>query len=183
VTGVDIDAKLVAQANKLLAIRTSRTRPPIKGSERAVDWFPMSAVLKYGYIEPNGESSRGPKAASADSPWPRVSFSTADWATDQDFSAPYDVILALSVSRTFSDCWPDLTRPRSLSGYIWSTWTQVLRRSFKNAHRHYHLVAISLSSCKPGTRMRKLSAQVRHHTTVRTSNNCDTDRKARSILS
>jgi 7SK snRNA methylphosphate capping enzyme len=101
VTGVDIDSKLVAQANKLLALRASRTRPPTKGSERAVDWFPMSAVLKYGYIEPDCESSRGPKAASVDSPWPRVSFSSADWVTDQKISGPYDVILALSVSRTW----------------------------------------------------------------------------------
>ena len=99
-TGVDIDSKLVAQAKKLLAIRASRTRPPTKGAERTVDWFPMSAVLKYGYIEPDCESSRGPKTASADSPWPRVTFSCADWATDQDCSGPYDVILALSVSIT-----------------------------------------------------------------------------------
>jgi 7SK snRNA methylphosphate capping enzyme len=104
VTGVDIDSKLVAQANKLLAIRASRTRPPTKASDRTVDWFPMSAVLKYGYIEPDGEPPRGPNTASADSPWPRVSFSSADWATDQNFSGPYDVILALSVNHDFSHC-------------------------------------------------------------------------------
>ncbi|KAH8704590.1 Bicoid-interacting protein 3-domain-containing protein [Phaeosphaeriaceae sp. PMI808] len=102
VTGVDIDPTLVSQANKLLALRASRTRtnPPIQGRwERTVDYFPISAVLTHGYrIEPECKSSRG-STASANSSWPRVSFVSADWVTTSvsDLSGPYDVILALSV--------------------------------------------------------------------------------------
>jgi 7SK snRNA methylphosphate capping enzyme len=98
VTGVDIDPKLVSQAKKLLALRASRARPPTKGSGRIVDWFPMSAVLRYGYIEPEYKSSSGSIPPAAASQWPRVNFFSADWVTDQDFTGPYDVILALSVS-------------------------------------------------------------------------------------
>ncbi|KAH3907915.1 hypothetical protein HBI56_151830 [Parastagonospora nodorum] len=97
VTGVDIDPKLVGQANKLLALRASRTRPPTKDSERIVDWFPMSAVLDHGYIEPQNDALRGSTFASPHSSWPCVRFHSADWAIDQDCSGPYDVILALSV--------------------------------------------------------------------------------------
>lgn len=100
VTGVDIDPKLVGQANKLRALRASRARPPTKHSERIVDWFPMSAVLKYGYSEPDYDPSRGAATTSAQSQWPPVSFHSADWATDQDFTGPYDVILAFSVRMT-----------------------------------------------------------------------------------
>ncbi|EAT79719.2 hypothetical protein SNOG_12919 [Parastagonospora nodorum SN15] len=96
VTGVDIDPKLVGQANKLLALRASRTRPPTKDSERIVDWFPMSAVLDHGYIEPQNDALRGSTFASPHSSWPCVRFHSADWAIDQDCSGPYDVILALS---------------------------------------------------------------------------------------
>jgi 7SK snRNA methylphosphate capping enzyme len=97
VTGVDIDPKLVGQSNKLRALRASRARPPTKDSDRIVDWFPMSAVQKYGYIEPEFDPSRGANPASTQSQWPPVSFHSADWATGQDFTGPYDVILALSV--------------------------------------------------------------------------------------
>jgi 7SK snRNA methylphosphate capping enzyme len=83
VTGVDIDPKLVAQANKLLALRTSRVRPPTKDAARIVDYFPQSAVLEHGFIESSGDSTR---------------FFAADWAATTELSGPYDVILALSVS-------------------------------------------------------------------------------------
>ncbi|KAF1917537.1 Bicoid-interacting protein 3-domain-containing protein [Ampelomyces quisqualis] len=97
VTGVDIDPKLVGQAKKLLALRASRTRPPTKGSDRVVDWFPMSAVLRYGYIEPEYKTLSGSTPPAAASLWPRVNFFSADWVTDQEITGPYDVILALSV--------------------------------------------------------------------------------------
>jgi 7SK snRNA methylphosphate capping enzyme len=100
VTGVDIDPKLVGQANNLRALRASRVRPSTKDAERQVDWFPMSAVLKHGYIEPECDPSRGSMTAPGHSQWPCVSFHPADWALDQDFSGPYDVILAFSVSIT-----------------------------------------------------------------------------------
>jgi 7SK snRNA methylphosphate capping enzyme len=98
VTGVDIDPKLVGQAINLLALRASRVRPPTQQSERSVDWFPMSAVLKHGYIERKSHSLRGPIAPTTSLQWPRVSFYAADWATDQGSTGSYDVILALSVS-------------------------------------------------------------------------------------
>ncbi|KAF1847590.1 S-adenosyl-L-methionine-dependent methyltransferase [Cucurbitaria berberidis CBS 394.84] len=100
VHGVDIDPKLAAQAEKLLALRASRLRPPTNDSEHVVDYFPMSAVLTHGYrIEPESEASRSSSSASALSNWPRVKFFSADWvvATNQSISGPYDVILALSV--------------------------------------------------------------------------------------
>ncbi|OAK97388.1 Bin3-domain-containing protein [Phaeosphaeriaceae sp. SRC1lsM3a] len=97
VTGVDIDQNLVGQANKLLALRASRVRPPTQHTERSVDWFPMSAVLKYGYIEPEFHSLRSSIGPTASLQRPRVSFYAADWATDQDLTGSYDVILALSV--------------------------------------------------------------------------------------
>ncbi|KAH7408697.1 S-adenosyl-L-methionine-dependent methyltransferase [Phaeosphaeria sp. MPI-PUGE-AT-0046c] len=97
VTGVDIDKILVGQAKNLLALRASRVRPPTQHTERSVDWFPMSAVLKYGYIEPDSQSSRGSIPPIASLQWPRVSFYAADWATDRDSTGFYDVILALSV--------------------------------------------------------------------------------------
>jgi 7SK snRNA methylphosphate capping enzyme len=75
-------------------------RPPTKDSERIVDWFPMSAVLDHGYVEPQNDALRGSTFASAHSSWPCVRFDSADWAIDQDCSGPYDVILALSVSIT-----------------------------------------------------------------------------------
>jgi 7SK snRNA methylphosphate capping enzyme len=100
VTGVDIDPKLVRQAEKLFALRASRVRPPTGDSQRVVDWFPISAVLTHGYrIEPENSTSRSASSASALSTWPRVSFVSADWAvtTNQDIAESYDVILALSV--------------------------------------------------------------------------------------
>jgi 7SK snRNA methylphosphate capping enzyme len=100
--GVDIDPKLVAQANKLLALRASRARPPTEDSAHIVDWFPMSAVLEHGYIEPDCNPSHGAMPPSANLQWPRVSFFSADWAVNQDAAGPYDVILALSVSSN----WP-----------------------------------------------------------------------------
>lgn len=125
VTGVDIDPKLVGQAKKLLALRASRARPPTKGSEHIVDWFPMSAVLRYGYIEPEYKSSSGSIPPAAASQYPRVTFFSADWVTNQDFTGPYDVILALSVSINFFVEQLGLNTPRSLSGFIWNTSIQV----------------------------------------------------------
>ncbi|KAF2028191.1 S-adenosyl-L-methionine-dependent methyltransferase [Setomelanomma holmii] len=100
VTGVDIDPKLVGQAKKLLALRASRSRPPTKVGERAVDYFPISAVLTHGYrIEPELGSSRCPSTASAEPMWPCVNFFAADWvvASTPETSGPFDVILALNV--------------------------------------------------------------------------------------
>lgn len=100
VTGVDIDPKLVAQAEKLLALRASRARPPTKHSGFLVDFFPISAVLSHGYrIEPEREDLHKAKSVAATTIWPHVSFHTADWvATDnRESTASYDVILALSV--------------------------------------------------------------------------------------
>lgn len=105
VTGVDIDQNLVGQANKLLALRASRVRPPTQHTERSVDWFPMSAVLKYGYIEPEFHSLRSSIGPTASLQRPRVSFYAADWATDQDLTGSYDVILALSVSIKETSDW------------------------------------------------------------------------------
>jgi len=99
VAGVDIDPNLVAQAEKLLALRASRVRPPTKASQRCVDYFPISAVLSHGYrIEPQSEASR-PASASALSHWPPVTFFSADWlvTTNRETLGPYDIILALSV--------------------------------------------------------------------------------------
>ncbi|KAF1942810.1 Bin3-domain-containing protein [Clathrospora elynae] len=99
VTGVDIDPKLVGQAEKLFALRASRVQPPTSDSERVVDYFPISAVLTHGYrIEPESRSARKTSSASAPSTWPCVSFFSADWVTtNRDITEPYDVILALSV--------------------------------------------------------------------------------------
>jgi 7SK snRNA methylphosphate capping enzyme len=100
VTGVDIDPKLVAQAEKLLALRSSRARPPTSGSPHIVDYYPVSAVLTHGYrIEPKSKVSRIPSIAPTTSDWPCVQFVSADWvaSADRAISGPYDVILALSV--------------------------------------------------------------------------------------
>jgi 7SK snRNA methylphosphate capping enzyme len=98
VTGVDIDPKLIVQAEKLLALRTCRARPPTTCEAPVVDYFPMSAVLTHGYrIEPQNKAAHSPPATSA--AWPRVTFYAADWAVPSDQDAPesYHVILALSV--------------------------------------------------------------------------------------
>ncbi|KAG9189453.1 7SK snRNA methylphosphate capping enzyme [Alternaria panax] len=98
VTGVDIDPKLIAQAEKLLALRASRASPPTTGSAPVVDYFPISAVLTHGYrIEPQNKAARTPSTASA--AWSHVTFFSADWAvpSSQDMEPSYDVILALSV--------------------------------------------------------------------------------------
>jgi hypothetical protein len=83
------------QAGKLVALRSSRARPPTKNADRIVDYFPISAVLERGFIEPREVSHLGSMNA-----WPRVSFHTADWVTiaDPGMLGPYDTILALSVS-------------------------------------------------------------------------------------
>ncbi|KAI4675598.1 uncharacterized protein J4E88_007631 [Alternaria novae-zelandiae] len=98
VTGVDIDPKLIAQAEKLLALRASRATPPTSCDPPVVDYFPMSAVLTHGYrIEPHRKPVHTSSAASA--AWPRVTFFSADWVlpSDQDATDSYHVILALSV--------------------------------------------------------------------------------------
>ncbi|KAF2714552.1 hypothetical protein K504DRAFT_478008 [Pleomassaria siparia CBS 279.74] len=103
VTGVDIDVKLVKQADNLLTLRSSRVRPPTLDSERVVDYFPMSAVLSHGWrVEPESNRPHGaaaPDSAPALSTWPRVTFISADWVLSANpaISGPYDVILALSV--------------------------------------------------------------------------------------
>jgi len=106
---VDIDPTLIFQAKKLTALRASRVRPPTKHADRVVDYFPMSAVLEKGFIEPRESSRAGSMTA-----WPRVSFCPADWVTtaDQDVLGPYDTILALSVSIIQVFLWvPKLIRP------------------------------------------------------------------------
>ncbi|KAF9691763.1 hypothetical protein EKO04_010268 [Ascochyta lentis] len=100
VTGVDIDPKLVAQAEKLLALRSSRARPPTGKSQRTVDYYPVSAILTHGYrIEPKNKGLRTLSSVSTTSDWPFVQFVSADWvaSADRAISGPYDVILALSV--------------------------------------------------------------------------------------
>ncbi|KAF1927376.1 S-adenosyl-L-methionine-dependent methyltransferase [Didymella exigua CBS 183.55] len=99
VTGVDIDPKLVAQAEKLLALRSSRARPST-GDSHIVDYYPVSAVLTHGYrVETKGKISRDSSPALTTSNWPHVQFVSADWvaSADRAISGPYDVILALSV--------------------------------------------------------------------------------------
>ncbi|KAH6625864.1 Bicoid-interacting protein 3-domain-containing protein [Boeremia exigua] len=100
VTGVDIDPKLVAQAEKLLALRSSRARPPTGHTQHLVDYYPISALLNHGYrIEPKNKVSRISSPAATTSDWPSVHFVSADWvaSADRAISGPYDVILALSV--------------------------------------------------------------------------------------
>ncbi|KAF2993448.1 hypothetical protein E8E13_001848 [Curvularia kusanoi] len=100
VTGVDIDPKLVAQAEKLLALRSSRVRPPTGDSGHVVDYYPLSAVLTHGYrVEPKNSVSRTSSSATTASDWPHVQFVSADWvaSADRAISDPCDVILALSV--------------------------------------------------------------------------------------
>ena len=100
VTGVDIDPKLVAQAGNLLALRSSRVRPPTEHSSHIVDYYPVSAVLTHGYrVEPKHKAPTISSPASTTSDWPCVQFVSADWvaSADRAISGPYDVILALSV--------------------------------------------------------------------------------------
>lgn len=100
VTGVDIDPKLVAQADKLLALRSSRARPLAGTSQHIVDYYPISAILTHGYrVEPKSKVSRNSSPVSTASDWPCVQFVSADWvaSVDRAISGPYDVILALSV--------------------------------------------------------------------------------------
>jgi len=100
VTGVDIDPKLVAQAEKLLALRSSRARPSTENSRHVVDYYPLSAVLTHGYrVEPKSNVYRTSSSAPVASDWPRVQFISADWvaSADRAISGPCDVILALSV--------------------------------------------------------------------------------------
>jgi len=102
VTAVDIDPKLVSQAEKLLALRSSRVRHDAADhSSRLVDYFPISAVLKHGYrFEPEHTANHAPQPTElAASKWPRVSFVSGDWVVSANpaTSGPYDVILALSV--------------------------------------------------------------------------------------
>lgn len=70
-------------------------------SERAVDYFPMSAILKHGYrFEPQSKATGGHSASTpALAKWPRVRFVSEDWAISANpaTSGPYHVILALSV--------------------------------------------------------------------------------------
>lgn len=101
-TGVDIDPKLVSQAEKLLALRSSRVRPDAAdNTPRVVDYFPISAVLDCGYrFEPEHIANHAPQPTRLTaSRWPRVSFVSGDWVVSANpaTSGPYDAILALSV--------------------------------------------------------------------------------------
>jgi hypothetical protein len=155
VTGVDIDPKLVAQASKLLALRSSRARPPTKECARIVDYFPQSAVLEHGFIDSPADSTR---------------FFAADWAATADFSGPFDVILALSVSINPPLRPPTLSTTRSSSGSTSNILTKDSPHSFGNVRRHSYRVVILSSSYRPGNRTRKLFAQARLPTSVKTSN-------------
>lgn len=88
--GVDIDPNLVRKAEHLYSLRASRVRPHSDPSERLVDHYPMSAVLRHGHL---------PASASAACHWPSVKFVAADWVVSSDpaLAGPYDVILVLSV--------------------------------------------------------------------------------------
>ena len=100
VTGVDIDPKLVAQAEKLLALRSSRARPPTRDSQHTVDYYPVSAVLTHGYrVESKRKASDTSLSVPTTSDWPCIQFVSADWvaSADRAIYGPYDVILALSV--------------------------------------------------------------------------------------
>lgn len=90
VVGVDIDPTLVRKAQHLHSLKASRLRPSSEPSERLVDYYPMSAVLRHGNL---------PQPRSPSSHWPSVKFAAADWvvSTDPALDGPYDVILALSV--------------------------------------------------------------------------------------
>ncbi|KAF2126280.1 hypothetical protein P153DRAFT_298357 [Dothidotthia symphoricarpi CBS 119687] len=100
VTGIDIDPELVAQAEKLSALRSSRVRPAAENTESITDYFPVSAVLNHGYrIEPKNEAARRSSTAPTLPKWPCLKFSTADWVLTEPSNSPdvYEVILALSV--------------------------------------------------------------------------------------
>ncbi|CAI6337304.1 unnamed protein product [Periconia digitata] len=94
VVGVDIDPHLVIKAEELLALRRSRLRPQPSAShdcESRIDYFPMSAVLRYGH-------NPSPPAPSL-SAWACPTFIAADWliSTEPVLAGPYDIILALNV--------------------------------------------------------------------------------------
>ena len=98
VVGFEIDHKMVAKAENMLALRRSRLRPPLDGTvadaddePSRVDYFPMSAVLRYG-LNPAPPSLSLPDQSG-------VKFVAADWplSTDPALDGPYDIILALNV--------------------------------------------------------------------------------------
>ena len=88
--GVDIDPTLVRKAEHLHSLKASRLRPSSEPSERLVDYYPMSAVLRHGIL---------PQPRQQHPHWPSVKFAAADWVVSNDpvLNGPYDVILALSV--------------------------------------------------------------------------------------
>ncbi|KAL1606553.1 hypothetical protein SLS60_003958 [Paraconiothyrium brasiliense] len=90
VVGVDIDPDLVSKAEDLYSLKASRVRPSSEPSERLVDYYPMSAVLRHGRIPASSEPA---------SHWPSVKFVAADWvvSTDPALAGPFHVILVLSV--------------------------------------------------------------------------------------
>lgn len=152
VTGVDIDPKLVAQAEKLLALRSSRVRPPTGTSGRVVDYFPVSAVLDHGYrVEPKSNVSRASSPASTASDWPHVHFDSADWvaSADRAISSPYDVVLALSVIkwihlehldeglRTFFKKCADNLRPKGHLVIELQTWDSYQKAIRPNHSPHF----------------------------------------------
>jgi 7SK snRNA methylphosphate capping enzyme len=103
VTGVDIDPELVRKAEETFVLRASRVRPATADSDRVVDYYPISAILKHGFrprdsVEKASLAACPPPATLAPES-PRVNFVSADWVGSQNpaTSGPYDVILALSV--------------------------------------------------------------------------------------
>jgi 7SK snRNA methylphosphate capping enzyme len=151
VTGVDIDPSLIAQAEKLLALRASRASPPTACSAPVVDYFPMSAVLTHGYrVEPHNKAAHCPSAASA--AWPHVTFFSANCALPSDHDAPesYHVILALSVIKWihlehrdagldafFAKCSSSL-KPRGHLVVELQTWDSYLKAVRPNHAPHFH---------------------------------------------
>lgn len=100
---MDIDPELVRKAEETFGLRASRVRPATTDSDRAVDYYPISAILKHGY-RPRVSMEKAsltvcPPTVNLVPESPRVSFVSADWVSSQNpaTSGPYDVILALSV--------------------------------------------------------------------------------------
>ncbi|OCK82974.1 Bin3-domain-containing protein [Lepidopterella palustris CBS 459.81] len=105
VTGVDIDDSLITQARRHLSFRSSRVRPATNDARRVIDYFPISAILDYGHRsqESVGGGAIEQNSTSAVDPfcWPHVDFVSEDWVVSKNSatSGPFDVILALSVTK------------------------------------------------------------------------------------
>ncbi|OCL01981.1 Bin3 family protein, partial [Glonium stellatum] len=96
VTGVDIDENLIRRARSHLSFRSSRVRPATPETGRAIDYFPISAVLQHGHRSQDLVSRDAmAQAVSSNS----VTFFCEDWVVSENpaTSGPFDVLLALSV--------------------------------------------------------------------------------------